>query len=197
MIGQILQAVIDECKKLLETSNPGATVIFKTDFKNMDLTTYSMPLLILDVGDAPDAGQQIGGLTRLDWQFALNTYNYMPNAQTSDDKAFSTGLMDVIDAVRRHFTKGIWLTQGMTDIEVMYGFVFSLSGIQGADMLDGDGLVLGYRIVFDSLAYDLETSDIIESTEVLEFVVDETREGVDLITGKPIETILTPDLEWV
>lgn len=174
MIGEILQAVIDESKKLFE--NTGATVIFKTDYKSENLMTYSMPLLILDVGDAPDSGQQIGGLSRLDWQFALNTYNYMPNSQGTADNSFSTGLLEVIDTVRRHFTNGIWITQGMTDIETNYGFVFSLSGIHGADMLDGDGLVLGYRILFDSLAYDLVTSDVLPSTEVLETVIDDSRE---------------------
>ena len=176
MIGEILQAIIDECKALL--TDTGGTVIFKTDYKSDEITSYTMPLLILDMLDAPDTGQQIGGLTRCDWMFALNSYNYMPNSEVSEDAGFSTNLLTIIDTIRVHFTVGNqlgWLTEGMTTIENNYGFRFSLSGIQKADALDQDGLVLGYRIVFDSLSFDPGTTDLIPSTSEVMTVIDNSR----------------------
>ena len=60
-----------------------------------------------------------------------------------------------------------WLTQGMNDILNSYGFRFTLSGIVKADALDQDGLILGYRIVFDSLAYDMVTFNAKQSDQTL------------------------------
>jgi hypothetical protein len=195
MINEILQAVIDECNALF--LNTGGTVIFKTDFKSDSLVTYTMPLLIVDVVDAPDSGQQIGGLTRVDWMFAMNSYNYMPNSQIIDDKGYSTSLLKPIDTIRQHFSNGVWLTSGMTDILNNYGFKFALSGITGADALEQDGIILGYKIMFDSLAFDSDTLDTIDSTEELETIIDETMGGYDQIFGEPETEPLIADSNFV
>ena len=171
MIGAILNAVIVECRELLKDS--GGTVILKTDYRATKLTTYSMPLLLLDLVEAPDSGQYPGGVTRVEWMFALNSYNYEPDSYTDDTSGYSTSLLDVIDTIRQHFSLGIWLTQGMTDILNNYCFKFTLSGIVPADALDQDGLIMGYRIVFDSIAIDTDTSFVQMSESDLEHVVQQ------------------------
>jgi hypothetical protein len=168
MIGAILDAVLKECRELFKDT--GGTVILKTDYKSTNLINYSMPLLLLDLVDGADTGQYHGGTTRTDWMFAFNSYNYEPDSYTDDTSGYSTGLLDVIDQIRQHFSIGIWLTQGMTDILNNYCFKYTLSGIVPADALDQDGLVMGYRIVFDSIAIDNSTNSVQMSESVLEHV---------------------------
>lgn len=61
-----------------------------------------------------------------------------------------------------------WLTQGMVDIFNDYGFQFTLSGINAADAIDTDGLVVGFKIAFQSTAFDIVTqfteSDVVLTT---------------------------------
>lgn len=171
MIGEILDAVIKECTALLEGT--GATVILKTDFKSNSIATYGMPLLLLDIPDGTDTGMWHGGATHADWLFALNSYNYEPDAYGDDKSGYSTGLLDVIDEIRRHFSFEVWETQDMIDVCIKYGFRYSLSGILPADALEGDGLVMGYKIVFDSIAIDLTTAAVADSSAVLEHVTQQ------------------------
>ena len=171
MINEILQAVIDECNAF----QPSSTIIFKTDFKNDNLPTYSMPLILIDLVDAPDSGQSIGGATIMEWLFSLNSYNYMPNAENSIDNGYSTDLIKVVDDIRRYFTVGVWQTAEMTNIENNYGFKFSLSGIMAADQIDADGLVLGYKINFISISIDMDTFDMPQSISAVTVIEDDTR----------------------
>lgn len=174
MIGEILDAVIKECRTFID-ANPDyakATVIHKTDFKTANLETYGMPLLLLDVPDAVDTGMYCGGVSHADWQFLFGSYNYQPDAYTDDQTGYSTNLLNIIDQVRQHFSFGApWLTQGMYDVQTNYGFRFTLSGILPADALEGDGLVVGYKMIFDSIAIDMTTDAVISSTAVLEHAV--------------------------
>lgn len=169
MIGEILQAVMNECTEFYK--DKGGSFILKTDFANKNLPTYSMPLCLCDLIDAEESGQFIGGVTRMDWRFGINSYNYQPNTTNEDDGGYSTSLLNVIDDIRQHFSKGIFLTQGMADILENYGFRFTLSGIMTADALDEDGLVMGYKIIFDSISIDTNTNPLATSTNPLEFVV--------------------------
>ena len=168
MIGEILQAVMNECKAFY--SDKGGTFILKTDYEPSNLPSYTMPLCLLDLLEAPESGQCIGGLTKMDWLFALNSYNYQPNPTNDEDGGYSANLLNVVDEIRRHFTKGRFLTQGMTDILNNYGFRCTLSGLMPGDALDQDGLVMGYKVVFDSVSFDVETESVIDSTEPLEHV---------------------------
>lgn len=167
MIGDILNAVMQECRKFL--TDAGGTVILKTDYRASKLPTYTMPLLLVDLLEAPDSLQYPGGIERVDWNFALNIYNYMPDGTIDDTTGYSRNLLDVIDDIRRHFSIGIWLNTSiiptMVDIETKYNFKFTLSGIVPADALENeDGLIMGYRIVFDSVGLDDGTNLVSKST---------------------------------
>ena len=99
----------------------------------------------------------------------------MPNPEVSPDGGYSTDLLKPVDEIRRHFTIGNWMTDGMTEIEENYGFKFSLSGITGADQIDADGLISGYKINFNSISVDVETFDMKKSHSVVTVVEDDTR----------------------
>jgi len=169
MIGDILNAVAQECKQLLEDS--GGTIILKTDYTPKRIESYTMPLLIIEMLPASEAYQYCGGVSRVDWMFKLNSYNYMPDGMIDDTTDYSRKLLDVIDTIRQHFSKGIYLNSLMTDVLNNYCFKFTLSNVQNADPLDGEGLNIGYGIVFDSCAIDPSTNSIQPSTEVLTNVV--------------------------
>jgi hypothetical protein len=171
MIGEILDAVLKECRQLLQ--DRGATVILKTDFKSNSLLTYGMPLLLLDIPDGTETGMYPGGATHTDWLFVLNSYNIEPDAYTDDTSGYSTGLLNIIDEIRRHFSLEVWLTPGMNEVRENYGFRFSLSGISPADGLEGEGLIMGYKIVFDSMAIDMATCAVVDSEAVLEHAVQQ------------------------
>jgi hypothetical protein len=171
MIGEILDAVLKECRALL--TDTGATVIMKTDFRTSNLLTYGMPLLLLDVPDGTDTGMFLGGNTHADWLFSFHSYNYEPDAYTDDKSGYSTGLLDIIDQIRRHFSFEVWLTPEMVSVLNKYGFRYTLSGVSPADALEGDGLIMGYKIVFDSIAIDVATAAVADSSAVLETVVQQ------------------------
>jgi hypothetical protein len=169
MIGEILDAVLKECRALFDGT--GATVILKTDFDSSNLLGYGMPLLLLDMPDGIDTGMYPGGVTHVDWQFAFNSYNYEPDAYVDDKSKYSTSLLNFIDEIRRHFSFEVWKTADMNAIRDQYGFRYTLSGITPADaLIDGNGLIMGYKIVFDSIAIDTTTAAVQDSESVLEHV---------------------------
>lgn len=174
MTGEILQAVLDECRAVVTTKfgEDIGTLILKTDYRPENLPSYQMPVLLLDLMDGPESGQYVGGLTRMDWIFAMNSYNYEPNVNVDSDLGYATSLLNITDTVRRHFSFGVWLTAGMSAILDAYGFRFTLSGLLHADALEADGVVMGYKIVFESISFDQVTQDVAPSTSVLEYVVD-------------------------
>jgi hypothetical protein len=169
MIAEILNAVTQECKLFL--ANSGGTIILKTDYSPKKIEGYTMPLLIIEMLPASEAYQYAGGVSRVDWMFKLNSYNYMPDSMIDDDSGYSRDLLQVIDDIRQHFSNGIWLnttvTPTMVDVLNAYCFKFTLSNVQNADPLDGEGLNMGYGIVFDSCGVDVSTSTTQESTQVL------------------------------
>lgn len=156
MTGAIHEAALQECLEYLK--NTGGTVIHKNDYQPGNMPTYGMPLVVLDVPDATDTGQYLGGSTHVDWLFAFNSYNYMPDPYGDDKSKYSISLYNFMEDLRIHFSVGIWLTPEMYEIENLYNFRFTLSGIQHADALEGSGLNLGYKIVFDSIAIDNRTN---------------------------------------
>jgi len=177
MIGDILNAILAECQAFLSdsTGNPsgGGTVILKTDFRNDHERTYSMPLILLDMIDGSDSRQFIGGGSALEWNFAFNSYNIAPDAYAGDVnlEGYSADLLDVIDRIRQHFSFGQWLTEQMIGIVDNYGFRFTFGGINRADALEGDGVVMGWRLHFESMAIDNTTNFVVPSSSGLEQVI--------------------------
>lgn len=171
MIGEIIFAVMQETLAFMQANNQNTgtvgTVILKTDYQPNNQQTYGTPFVLVDLLDAEESGQMIGGITRMDWQFALNSYNLFPDNYMDDQSGTTAQLLNFIDSVRQHFSLGIWLTQWMPNVFNAYGFKFTLSGVQQADALDQDGTIMGYRIVFDSTAFDSSTSLMQQSTQPL------------------------------
>ena len=172
-----MNAVMQECRTLFASwtkdGSVGGTVILKTDYRPKDLSSYTMPLLLVDLLDAPDSMQYPGGVTRVDWNFALNAYNYMPDPTIDDQTGGARNLLDVMDDIRRHFSMGIWMntiSPTLTDVLNDYCFKFTLEGISNADALDQDGLIMGKRIVFDCVGIDTDTEEVVESLVPLEKV---------------------------
>lgn len=167
MIGEITNAILNEIKALL--SSTGAQVILKTNFQPKKLPDNNGNLVLLDIQAAPDSVQYPGGLTRMDWSWGLNSYNWEPDAYVDDETDYSTSLLNFIDTIRQHFSRSLpgalqisgdtnlWLTESMTNIFDVYGFQFTLTGVTNADALDQDGLIMGFRIGFDSTAFDNST----------------------------------------
>jgi hypothetical protein len=171
--GDIITAIQAEAQAL--TSDTGAfvgQVILKTDFKDTGEITYTMPLLMLDIMDGPESTPFCGGAHKIDWNFGLDIYNYEPNAYGDDTSGYSGSLLDVIDLVRQHFSLRSWLTAGMTALESNYGFRLTLAGIHKASALKyKDGIIMGYRIHFESMAIDDGTDAVVISTATLEAVL--------------------------
>ena len=168
MINDILNAVMQECRAFL--TDKGGSVILKTDYKASNLPTYTMPLILTDLLDASEAFQYPGGRTQLSWMFALNSYANMLDATIDDNSGNSINLLQVIDDIRRHFSIGNWITEGMGNVLNNYCFKFTLSSISPADALNEDGLVMGYKIIFDSVALDTVTDVVQDSVSVVEVV---------------------------
>ena len=92
----------------------------------------------------------------------------MPDLYGDDKFRYSISLYNFMEGLRVHFSLGIWLTSEMYEIEILYSFRFTLSGILHADALEGSGLNLGYKIVFDSIAIDNRTNYVKMSESLLE-----------------------------
>lgn len=227
MIGEILQAVLDECDALL--SGTGATVMLKTNFPPKKIPDNSGNFILLALDDAVTSGQYPGGLTQMDWRWSFNSYSYEPDAYVDDHSGYSTALLDFIDTIRQHFSSaGLtkptvvsnnslfagkqytvrngsisynnviytanqtfvaienvtqytiisgepvilaygWLTPGMAEIFTQWGFQFTLTGLTNADPVDEQGLIMGYKIGFDSTALD-NTTQYTEQDIILETV---------------------------
>lgn len=226
MIGEILNSILLECKALL--SGTGAQTILKTQFKPSKLPDTNGNFVLLSLEDAPDTTQYPGGLTRCDWKWSFNSYNWEPDAYVDDDTGYSTSLLIFIDQIRQHFSLGpfgngivtsagilivgkiyqvangtidynsntlangsffvciggvttftttdigyvigtSWLTQAMANIFNIYGFQFTLTGITAADAIDQDGLIMGFKIGFDSTAFD-QVTKFTENDIVLETI---------------------------
>lgn len=173
MKGEILHAILFECKKLLEGS--GADIILKTNFKSIVKGgTYSGNFILLDMQDGLDSLQFPGGLTRMDYKFSFNSYNYEPNTYVDDGSGYSEDLLNFIDMIRQHFSNGLdnnaWLTQEMTDIFNDYGFEFTFGGIGVAEAIETDGLMMGDSIIMESTALDAATLSIVPSASPLQTV---------------------------
>lgn len=196
MIGDILNAILQETLTLSHTWENYGTILLKTDYKNSKLPDYAMPLIIVDLADGVESMQYPGGLTRMEWEFLFNGYNYSPDGYIDDSTGYSTSLLKIpIDEIRRHFSIGRWVAIMPKDnpadpdvyfmdyVRDTYGFRFTFSGVSPADALTEDGLVMGYKIGFDSVSFDDITKAVIASAEVLEEVDQIDNPPFDETTG--------------
>jgi hypothetical protein len=156
MIGEILQAVLQETKTLLDGT--GATVMLKTNFRPKSTPDNNGTLVLIDVEHAPDSVQYPGGLSLMVWHFGFNTYAWEPDAYVDDDSGYSAGLLDFIDTIRQHFTANYaglnWLTTEMITVWDQYGFQYTLTGLTNADAIDQNGLIMGWKIGLDTTSFD-------------------------------------------
>lgn len=182
MTDEILKAALDEALAFLQSKNDGdfpGTLILETNYKSEDLLSYSLPLLILDLMDAPEESQYPGGTTRTDWVWGFNAYAMAGDSFVDDVTPYATSPLKIIDAIRRHFSLRFWLVpprtndtmpMSMQDITDNYGFKYTLSGRVRAKPLDQDGLYMGWRIMFDSVCIDEETNWTLDNQGPLEHV---------------------------
>ena len=166
MFGKIIQGILDECQELFKDT--GATVLLNTHFSPENFPLYKLPVLILDISESPEIDQYIGGVTRMDWNFSFKVYMYEPNPGVDIDNEYSTSLLNHIDDIRRHFTGKEILSDNYQYIIDNYNFILTLNGIDPAPAITKDGLTIGFTISFQSTSIDTETSNLIDSTQVLE-----------------------------
>lgn len=173
MTGEILNAVLMECKQLLQST--GAMVILKTDFKKPDGgVTYSGNMIMLSMDDAQESFRYPGGLTRMEWNMGFDSYNYEPNTMADDESGYSEQLLNFVDMIRQHFSSALetggFLTQAMQNVYNTYGFQFTFGGVRPATGLELDGLVMGWGIYMESTALDQSTLNTVPSSSPLMFV---------------------------
>lgn len=104
MIGEILNAILQETKALL--SGTGATVLFKANFKPEKFPDNNGNFVLLGLEAAPNTTQFPGGLTRTDYIWGFDSYNWEPDAYVDDNSGYSTELSNFIDTIRQHFSLG-------------------------------------------------------------------------------------------
>lgn len=172
MIGEISDAVLQECKAL--QSGTGASVMLKTNLAAMKKESYSGNFILLDIQDAQPSEQYPNGLTRMDWKLSFNTYQFEGDAMVDDNSGYATGLLNYIDGIREHFSSGLvnnlWLTAAMTTVWETWGFQFTFGGITVADALEESGFLMGWKIDMESTALDPNTLSIVPSANPLENV---------------------------
>lgn len=179
MIDDILKAICAEtvafCASIADDNIGTPQVMLVTDFKEESMTSYSMPLVLIYCTDDFDLSQWIGGAKRVGWGFCFGSYHYAPDANLDDTTGYPPSLLIVIDKITDHFSAGLvnalWLTQGMTDIFNEYCFQTCLAGMQRADPLNRDGLIMGWKTIFETISIGPATLSIRPSTAVLTYIV--------------------------
>lgn len=170
MIELISQAIIDEVNayKTADTTGMylGSTVMIDTDFNIGKIPSYTLPLIILEIDDAPNSVQLVGGATQMEWNWYLTVYAFEPDPYVAS--SYGTGLMKIIDDLRQHFTGVNFLAQSFIDIQDNFSFTFVLSGVTKAQEIEKDNkIVIGRKIQFESVAFDNLTQPVTESTSEL------------------------------
>lgn len=176
MIDEIIAAMQQECKALVAALDDDVIgqYVLRTDYKDTGDITYTFPLLVMYMADAQQSESFCGGATSMQWNFSLAVYAYDPNVYGDDDSGYSESLTKPIDTVRRHFSppNRMWLTQVLKDVQQKYSFSLTFDGNHKAPPLKyGDGLALGYALLFGSVSIDNETDSVEYSTTTLNEVV--------------------------
>lgn len=160
MIGFILNAVIQEAKQFLLSEDVGAQLITRTNFKSGKVNIdKNIPLVLLDLNEAQDSYQLIGGLTMCGWKWSFNSYAYMPDAYNDDPSGYSAELLyDPIDTIRRHFSLGP-LGQGLVfeTGTLISGKIYQVA--LGTIIYDGDVFTPGTFFTCNDLVTTFTTSN--------------------------------------
>jgi hypothetical protein len=159
--GDIIHAVLEEIKYFL---NGQGTYILDTQIKE-DIE-YEFPLIIFEFGDGGDSARLPGnGITRIDYDIALRIYNFEPNAYSDEDGGYSSSLLNIIDNVRVFFCNENWQTNEMKALTDKYGFRMEFQGLNKAEPISAnDNLVMGYRLLFATIAFDQLTNSTYDMT---------------------------------
>ena len=170
MIELISQAIIDEVNayKAADTTGMylGATVMIDTDFNIHNVPSYTLPLIILEIDDAPNSVQLVGGATQMEWNWYLTIYAFEPDPYAAS--SYGTGLLQIIDDLRQHFNGVNFLAQSFIDIQNNFSFTFVLNGVIKAQEIEKDNkIVIGRKIQFESVAFDSKTQPVTDSTNAL------------------------------
>ena len=150
--------LVQALTKELKYQSGMASVVLNTELRE-DFTA-NLPLCIIEIDGAPESAVLPGNsVTRLDWEFALRVYAFEPNAYVSDDSGTSASLLQIIDDIRVHFSNEVFSVQEMIDLRTNYGFRLTFNGItKSEDMNTNEGICMGYRIGFSSIAFDQATN---------------------------------------
>lgn len=161
-----------ECIALVEKFT--GQFVLMTDYSDTSEITYSFPLLMLEVQDAPDSFEFLGGATSMSWDFRMGVYGYNANSYGDNPTGDAELNLNPVDIVRTHFSLREWITQEMKDIEERYSFKMTYAGTHRARALkNANGLAQGFAHYWQSEAVD-DGTDKIEQCVPLEHVIDET-----------------------
>ena len=158
----IITGLLGELKYLL-----GSQGTYLLDTQLNDDFSGNFPLVILELGDDP-GGVQLGNrTTSVEYDIYMRVYNYEPNAYDSDDGGYATTQLDIIDKVRQYFENEVWQTNNMVNLTNNFAFRMEYQGRTKAEPLQADEtLVMGYKLHFASMAYDLGTDSTNDFLEV-------------------------------
>lgn len=165
MIHNIINAIKKECKRLVQDHE--GIVIFDTNLN--DDMEFSLPLVVLECSDAPESAALPNGVCRMDWSFRLRVYAQEPDAYADDDDRGSTDNLEVIDLIKNHFIKGVWITEAMTGLTTTYQFRMTYNGTYpAAELKTEDRAIKGFSHGFETIGFDY-------SVDTTVYMVDETQ----------------------
>jgi len=203
MIDDISQAFIEELQTYVNADTTGmyarATVMIDTDFNITNVPTYILPLIILEIDEAPSSRQLIGAPTQMEWNINIVVYVFEPDPYGAG--TYGTGLLAIVDDLRQHFA-GAFLSPKMDALVTKYMFNNSFTGIVKAQEIEKNNkVVIGRKIQYESVGIDFKTASTIDSTSDLTYIVDNTIQlSVNTITesatGGTIQFNITTDIDW-
>lgn len=157
MTGEILYAVQQELLTFYQ--GQPCTVIKRNKFSPDKWPTYAMPLFTIEQMPGEEFAQLIGGRTKVDWDFELSAYNYLPDPSGMDPTGFSASRINVFDDLYIHFcTYSLFVSDELKAAVPLYGLTWTLGTVMEADPLEHpDGMVEGYKVRFSVLGWEVRT----------------------------------------
>jgi hypothetical protein len=162
LTGTILNAICKELQSFFTlTEYPETTVLLDTQANEDNLALHTLPFVIVSMTDSPDYAQLPGGSTQYAIDISLKVYQIEPNSALDDDSGYSIHLLDIIDDIRDHISRGIWQSQSMIDISASNSFKMALQNvIKSESMAMQNGIVPGFAINYSTIAIDHSTNHV-------------------------------------
>lgn len=165
MKGAIVNAFLREILTFIgatdtdDATRQGITVLLKSNYKKADMPTYAMPLVIVEITPGSDSMQMLGGFTMKCWIIDISFYNHVVNTNGYDTTPYSSDLLSGVDDIRVLFSNfSIFKSPEMLSALNVYGMKITYEGDYKAEHLEHpDGLCIGERIRFDTVAWDDRT----------------------------------------